>query len=83
MRYKFGAAMLAVLICSGCAMRQRTSFRASGRNTVIRPDCLTAPIVLRDCDFSKEPPKCKLVTVRYRANCAEIQLKNSTGFAPN
>ena len=82
MRYKFGAAMLAVLMCTGCAIRQRTSFKASGPTTVVRPDCLTAPLVLRDCDFAKEPPQCKLVTVRYRPSCAEIQLKDRNGLAP-
>jgi hypothetical protein len=82
MRYKCGIAILTLLISTGCAMRQRTSFRASRPNTVVRPDCLTAPLVLQDCNFSKEPPQCKLVTVRYRASCAEIQLKNPKGARP-
>lgn len=82
MRYKLVTAALAALICIGCTMRQRTSFRASSPNTVVRPDCLTAPLVLQDCDLSKEPPRCKLVTIKYRASCAQVQLKNPNGLVP-
>jgi hypothetical protein len=82
MRCKWAAVILAMVLTPGCAMRQRTSFKASGPNTVVRPECLTAPLVLQDCNFSKEPPQCKLVTVRYRASCAEIQLKNPDDLAP-
>ena len=82
MSCKWATVIMALVLTPGCAMRQRTSFKALGPNTVVRPDCLTAPLVLQDCDFSKEPPQCKLVTVRYRPSCAEIQLKNRNDLAP-
>jgi len=49
---------------------------------VVKASCLTAPLVLQDCDFSKEPPQCRLVTIRYRPGCAEIQLKHPNDLAP-
>jgi hypothetical protein len=83
MIYKCGAAILVVLVSTGCAMRQgASSFKASGLRTVVRANCLTAPLVLQDCDFSKEPPQCRLVTIKYRPGCAEIQLKQPDGLAP-
>jgi hypothetical protein len=86
MSYKCEAAILALLVSTGCAVRQQAaSLRASGPSgfrTVVRANCLTAPLVLQDCDFSKEPPQCRLVTIKYRPNCAEIQLKHPDGLAP-
>jgi hypothetical protein len=86
MSYKCGAAILAVLVWTGCAVRQQAaSFKASGAlgfRTVVRANCLTAPLVLQDCDFSKEPPQCRIVTIKYRPGCAEIQLKHPEGLAP-
>lgn len=81
--YKCGAAILAVLVSTGCAVRQQaTGFKPVGFRTVVRANCLTAPLVLQDCDFSKEPPLCRLVTIKYRPGCAEIQLKHPDGLAP-
>jgi len=85
MSYKCETAVLAIalLVSTGCAVRQQTaSFKASGPRTVVRANCLTAPLVLQDCDFSKEPPQCRLVTIKYRPGCAEIQLKHPDGLAP-
>ena len=83
MSYKCAIVILAVLVSTGCAVRQQSaSFKASGLHTVVRANCLTAPLVLQDCDFSKEPPHCRLVTIKYRPGCAEIQLKNSDHPTP-
>jgi len=83
MSYKSATTILALMVLTGCAVRQQTaSFKASGPRTVVRANCLTAPLVLQDCDFSKEPPRCKLVTLRYRASCAEIQLQRNNDLAP-
>jgi hypothetical protein len=83
MCYKCGTAVLALLVSTGCAVRQQAaSFRASGLRTVVRVNCLTAPLVLQDCDFSKEPPQCRVVIIKYRPGCAEIQLKHPDGLAP-
>ena len=85
MSYKCETAVLAIalLVSTGCAVRQQAaSFKASSFRTVVRASCLTAPLVLQGCDFSKEPPQCRLVTISYRPSCAEIQLKKSDGLAP-
>lgn len=83
MSYKCATAILALLVSTGCAVRQQAaSFKASGFRTVVKASCLTAPLVLQGCDFSKEPPQCRLVTISYRPSCAEIQLKYPDGLAP-
>jgi hypothetical protein len=83
MSYKCAAAILAVLVSTGCAVRQQTALlKTSGFRTVVRANCLTAPLVLQDCDLSKEPTHCRLVTIKYRPGCAEIQLKHPDGLAP-
>ena len=83
MSYKCATAILALLVSTGCAVRQQTALlKTSGFRTVVRASCLTAPLVLQDCDFSKEPPQCRLVTIKYRPDCAEIQLKHPNGLAP-
>jgi hypothetical protein len=83
MSYKCATAILALLVSTGCAVRQQAaSFKASGFRTVVKASCLTAPLVLQGCDFSKEPPQCRLVTIKYRPGCAEIQLKHPDGLAP-
>ena len=81
--YKCAQVILALLVSTGCAVRQQTALlKTSGFRTVVKASCLTAPLVLQDCDFSKEPPQCRLVTIKYRPNCAEIQLKSSDHPAP-
>jgi hypothetical protein len=83
MSYKCATAILAVLVSTGCAVRQpAASFKASGFRTVVRANCLTAPLVLQGCDGSTEPTHCRLVTIKYRPGCAEIQLKHPEGLAP-
>jgi len=80
---KCATAILALLASTGCAVRQQTaSFKVSAFRTVVKASCLTAPLVLQDCYFSKEPPQCRLVTIRYRPGCAEIQLKHPNDLAP-
>ena len=83
MSYKCATAILALLVSTGCAVRQQAALlRAPSLSTVVRVNCLTAPLVLQDCDFSKEPPQCRVVTIKYRPGCAEIQLKHPDGLAP-
>jgi hypothetical protein len=54
---------------SGCAHKSS----AAKVNIILRPECLTKPIVLEDCD-SSEPPKCKNSHIAYKSTCAEIQV---------
>jgi len=61
-------------------MRGQSSFKNPGVRTVLRPSCLTAPIILQGCDFSKEPPQCRSVKLSYISSCAEIQVKKAGAF---
>ncbi len=68
MRFNTRVVAVALLVLTGCAARRgSTSFR-----TAVNPNCLTAPIVMKGCDLSKEPAHCRSVELRYRADCAEI-----------
>jgi uncharacterized protein YcfL len=59
-----------LLILTGCAVhRQQNTFRA-----VLEPSCLLAPIVIEDCDLSREPMHCHLVKLRYRQGCEKIEV---------
>jgi len=78
MRPKITAVALALLFAAGCALTHGpASLKSPDVRTVVGANCLTAPIVLRGCDFSKEPPQCRWVTVNYRRSCAEIQVKKN------
>ncbi len=68
MRFKTRVVVVALLVLTGCAARRGpASFR-----TVVSPNCLTAPIVMRGCGLSTEPARCRSVELRYRADCAGI-----------
>ncbi len=73
MGYKTRSLVVALPILTGCAARRGpASFR-----TVVSPNCLTAPIVMRGCDLSTEPAHCRSVEFRYRADCAKIDANQS------
>ena len=51
---------LALLTLTGCAVHNPNAFR-----TVLEPSCLVAPIVIEDCDISREPMYCRKIKLRY------------------
>jgi uncharacterized protein YcfL len=63
------ALVLALLTLLGCAAHNPNAFR-----TVLDPNCLVAPIVIEDCDLSRDPVFCRKVKLRYRAGCEKIEL---------
>jgi len=66
-------AVMAFLALCGCAARrQQRTFGAT-----VEPSCLNKPIVLRDCDISGEPLKCRSVTISYRRGCVSIDVKGA------
>ena len=70
MKCSLGIAVLALSVLSGCAARRTPqAFRA-----IVNANCLTAPIIMRDCDFASDPPRCRHVELSYRPGCAEIQV---------
>jgi hypothetical protein len=73
MTRKLSLAILALVTLTGCAARNHpSSLRAS-----LNPSCLTAPIVLQDCDFSTEPLRCRVIKVTYRSGCEQLQVNAS------
>ena len=68
MRCKLCLAILTLLTLTGCAAHNPNGFR-----TVLDPNCLVAPIVIEDCDVSREPVSCRRVKLRYRAGCEKIE----------
>ena len=60
---------LALSTLTGCAVHHPNAFR-----TVLEPNCLVAPIVIEDCDQSREPVYCRKVRLRYRAGCEKIEV---------
>ena len=56
-------------LLSGCAPHNPNAFR-----TVLDPNCLVAPIVIEDCDVSRQPVYCRKVRLRYRAGCEKIEV---------
>lgn len=62
-----------LLMLMGCtAHRSRQSF-----HTIVSPDCLTAPIVLRDCDSSAGQMYCKHVDLKYKRGCEQIEVNGA------
>jgi uncharacterized protein YcfL len=61
--------VLALLTLTGCATHRPNAFR-----TVLDPNCLLAPIVIEDCDVSREPMYCRKVKLRYRRGCEKIEV---------
>jgi len=60
---------LALLTLTGCAVHNPNAFR-----TVLEPSCLVAPIVIEDCDISREPMYCRKIKLRYRHRCEKIEV---------
>lgn len=64
----------AVRALSGCAARSPQSARGPEVNIIVRPECLTKPVTLVDCN-SDNPPKCRTAKVPFKASCAEFQVQ--------
>jgi hypothetical protein len=63
--------VIASLMFTGCAVRGPAAFR-----TTVNPSCLTAPVELQDCNFSSGAAQCKVIKLKYRKGCEQIQLKS-------
>jgi hypothetical protein len=71
-----GKALLAVaiaLVLAGCAERKRSA----SLRTVVAPSCLTAPIVMQDCNLSAEPPRCRKIKISYRKGCEQLDVSGA------
>jgi hypothetical protein len=42
--------------------------------TVLEPSCLVAPIVIEDCDISREAMYCRKIKLRYRHGSEKIEV---------
>lgn len=71
MNLAFALGLFLLFMLTGCAARNVGAFR-----TVISPNCLTAPVVMKNCSTSGGSTRCREVEVRYRPGCAQIQVKN-------
>ena len=64
--------LVSLFMLTGCAARGVGTFR-----TVISPNCLTAPVVMKDCSASGNSTRCREVELRYRPGCAQLQVKKA------
>jgi hypothetical protein len=74
MKLALALGVVSLFVLTGCAARGVGAFR-----TVISPSCLTAPVVMKDCNASNGFTRCREVEVRYRPSCAQIQVKKRGG----
>jgi hypothetical protein len=72
MKLIFVLGVVSVLMLTGCAARSVGAFR-----TVISPNCLTAPVVMKNCSASGSSTRSREVEVRYKPGCAQIEVKKS------
>ncbi len=72
MKLIFVLGLVSLFMLTGCAARGVGTFR-----TVISPNCLTAPVVMKDCNASGNSTRCREVELRYRPGCAQIQVKKA------
>jgi len=63
--------LLSLCLLSGCAAR------VTGYRTIVSPNCLTAPLVMKGCNTANGSTRCREVEIKYRAGCAQIQVKKS------
>ena len=61
--------LFSLCFLTGCAAR------VIGFRTIVSPNCLTAPLVMKDCSTSNGSTRCREVEIKYRAGCAQIQAK--------
>jgi len=64
--------LLSLCALTGCAAR------IAGYRTVISPNCLTAPLVMKDCNTLNGSTRCREVEIKYRPGCAQIQVKTNS-----
>lgn len=68
-----GKAVLAwslMLVLAACGARKHpNSLRA-----LVGPSCLTGPIVMQDCNFGSEPPRCRKIKISYRKGCEQLDV---------
>lgn len=64
--------ILTLALSTGCIHpRQGTAAKPS---VLVPVSCLVADVVLKDCDVSVSPPKCRHAVVTYKAGCAVIKV---------
>ena len=61
--------LFTLCVLTGCAAR------VTGFRTIVSPNCLTAPLVMKDCSTAHGSTRCREVEIKYRAGCAQIQAK--------
>lgn len=71
MRRALAPLLCGLLILGGCAARQPARV-----NRIVALACLTAPVVLVDCDGS-EPPRCRTARVSYRRGCERLAIQKA------
>ena len=64
-----GLLTLYLFLLTGCAAR------IGGFRTIVNPNCLTAPLVMKDCNTTNGSTRCREVVIKYRESCAQIQVK--------
>ncbi len=72
MKFTVPLGVCSIFMLAGCAARGVGAFR-----TVISPNCLTAPVVMKNCSASGGSTRCREVEVRYKPGCAQIQVKKT------
>jgi len=72
MKFAFVLGVCSLFTLTGCAARNVGAFR-----TAVSPNCLSAPVVMKNCSASGGSTRCREVEVRYRPGCAQIQVNKS------
>ena len=57
-----------VVMLAGCAAKRPVS----GFRAFVDAKCITAPIILEQCDFQVEPPRCAKIKLSYKRGCEQI-----------
>lgn len=70
-------AAIAILLLLACACAVKRPQASRWPSIVLDPACLTAPILMQQCDVEAEPPKCKIVKLHYRRGCERIAVANA------
>jgi len=57
--------LFSLTFLTGCAAR------VIGFRTIVSPNCLTAPLVMKDCSTSNGSTRCREIEIKYRGMCAD------------
>ena len=58
------------MLTLGCAAKHR-----QGIDVIVPVAAITKPVILKDCDLSFEPPKCKRASITYKKDQAIVSAK--------